>query len=171
VLRRDELPSALVRAIRLTGDDWLLLRAVRLAALADAPYAYGSTLAHEVAFDEAEWRRRLDTALWVAAVDDAEPAAKPTGLVGIYTPAGQPPMLIAMWVDPNCRGRGVGDLLLSEILRQASENGWSEVVLRVADGNDAARNLFLRHGFVPTGERTPLESDPGVATETLSRAL
>jgi len=44
-------------------------------------------------------------------------------------------------------------------------------VLRVADGNEAARKLFLRHGFTPTGQREPLESDPGVRTEILFRAL
>jgi hypothetical protein len=63
---------------RLTGDDWQTLRDVRLAALADAPYAYGSTLAVEQGFDESTWRDRIDTALWVLAVHDAENA----GLVG-----------------------------------------------------------------------------------------
>lgn len=156
-----------MKALRLTSDDWLLLREVRLAALADAPYAFGSTLAREEAFDEAEWRRRLETGLWVAAVDGDGPA----GLVGLYTPAGEPPMLIAMWVGPGHRGRGVGDLLITEVLRCAAESGWSEVVLRVADGNDAARKLFIRHGFTPTGVRMPLESDPAVGSEILSRSL
>jgi GNAT superfamily N-acetyltransferase len=166
-----------MKAIRLTGDDWQTLRAVRLAALADAPYAYGSTLAVEEGFDETEWRRRLDTALWVLAVHNAENA----GIVGVYLSEPDTPMLIAMWVDPAHRGHGVGDALITEMMswvRQCSlrklrseEKRWSRVVLRVADGNDAARELFLRHGFVPTGERVPLESDPGVRTEILSRAL
>ncbi len=152
---------------RLTSDDWQTLRDVRLAALADAPYAYGSTLAIEQEFAETEWRRRLDTALWVLAVG----AAGPAGLVGIYVPPDETPMLIAMWVGPDYRGQGVGDALISEILRWAAEKRWPRVVLRVADGNDAARKLFLRHGFTPTGQHQPLESDEGVRTEILSRAL
>jgi RimJ/RimL family protein N-acetyltransferase len=60
---------------------------------------------------------------------------------------------------------------VTEVLRWAAENGWPEVVLRVADGNEAARKLFLRLGFTPTGVREPLESNPGVGTETLSRAI
>ena len=156
-----------MEAIRLTGDDWPTLRAVRLAALADAPYAYGSTLAREQEFDEAEWRSRLYTGLWVIAVRNAENA----GIVGVYLPAPNTPMLIAMWVDPEHRGHGVGDTLVTEMMAWATEKRWSQVVLRVADGNDAARKLFLRHGFVPTGERVPLESDPRVRTEILSRAL
>jgi GNAT superfamily N-acetyltransferase len=152
---------------RLTGDDWATLRDVRLAALADAPYAYGSTLAIEQAFDETEWRRRLDTSLWVLAVHNAENA----GLVGMYLAEPETPMLVAMWVNPAHRGHGVGDALVTEILRWAAEKGWSQVVLRVAEGNAAARKLFLRHGFTATGQTAPLESDPEARTEILFRAL
>lgn len=153
--------------IRLTEEDWRTLRDVRLAALADAPHAYGSTLAVERTFDETRWRDRFGNARWAVAVRNAENA----GLVGVLTLEPDTPTLISMWVSPAHRGRGVGDALITEILRWAAENRWSRVVLRVADGNDAARRLFLRHGFTPTGRRTPLESDPGVLTETLSRAI
>jgi ribosomal protein S18 acetylase RimI-like enzyme len=152
---------------RLTSDDWRTLRAVRLAALADAPYAYGSTLAIEQEFAEPEWRGRLGTALWVTAVRNEENA----GLVGVYTPPDDTPMLIAMWVHPAHRGHGVGDALITEMFRWVKEKRWSQLVLRVADGNGAARGLFLRHGFTPTGRRVPLESNPGVRAEILSRAL
>ena len=166
-----------MKVIRLTGDDWQTLREVRLAALADAPHAYGSTLAKEQGLDEAEWRRRLDTALGVLAVRNAENA----GIVGVHCPEPDTPMLVAMWVSPAHRGHAVGDALITEMmlwLRQCSlrklrseEKRWSRVVLRVAEGNDAARNLFLRHGFTPTGQHEPLESDPGVRTEILTRPL
>lgn len=153
---------------RLTGEDWRLLRDVRLAALADAPYAYGSSLAREEGFDETDWRRRLhDGALWTVVSLETGPA----GLVGAYLAEPDTPMLVSMWVRPGSRGRGVGDLLITDVLRWAEENRWSLVVLRVADGNDAALKLFLRHGFEPTGVRAPLESDPGVATEVMSRAI
>ena len=156
-----------MHTVRLTGDDWRLLRDVRLAALADAPYAYGSSLAHEERFGEAEWRRRLAGGLWTVALQDTEPV----GLIGAFLPEQDTPMLVAMWVRPGSRGLGIGDLLITDVLRWAAENRWSRVVLRVADGNDAARKLFLRHGFAPTGAREPLESDPGVSTELLSRVV
>lgn len=153
--------------IRLTEDDWRTLRDVRLAALADAPHAYGSTLAVEQAFDETRWRARFSNCRWVMAVRNAKNA----GLVGILLLEPDTPMLIAMWVSPDHRGAGVGDALVTEALHWVAENRWSRVVLRVADGNDAARRLFVRHGFTPTGRRAPLESDPGVLTETLSYAI
>lgn len=152
---------------RLTGDDWSTLRDVRLAALAEAPYAYGSTLERERPFDEARWRQRIDTALWVLAVADGESA----GVVGAYLPPDEPPMLMAMWVNPSHRGHGVGNALLTEMFRWGKEKRWSRIVLRVAEGNTSARDLFLRHGFEPTGQHAPLESDPRTRTEFLSRAL
>ncbi|GAB1510633.1 GNAT family N-acetyltransferase [Actinophytocola sp. KF-1] len=156
-----------METIRLTGDDWRLLRDVRLAALADAPYAYGSSLAIEEAFGEAEWRRRIHPgALWTVVRHEDETV----GLVGAYVPD-DTPMLVAMWVRPGARGLGAGDALITDVLRWAGENRWSRVVLRVADGNDAARKLFLRHGFEPTGVSAPLESDPRVRTELLARAI
>ncbi|MGB3440103.1 MAG: GNAT family N-acetyltransferase [Actinophytocola sp.] len=157
-----------METIRLTGDDWRLLRDVRLAALADAPHAYGSSLAVEEGFAEDDWRRRLaGGGLWVVALVDGAPV----GLVGAYLTEQDTPMIVSMWVRPGSRGLGVGDSLITDVLRWAAENRWSRVVLRVADGNDAARRLFLRQGFEPTGVRAPLESDPGVATELLSRAI
>jgi GNAT superfamily N-acetyltransferase len=157
-----------METIRLTGDDWRLLRDVRLAALADAPEAYGSSLAREEGLGEADWRRRIGHGrLWTVALADHRPA----GLAGAYLPERDTPMLVSMWVRPESRGLGVSGMLITDVLRWAVENRWSRVVLRVADGNDAARKLFLRHGFEPTGVREPLESDPGVSTELLVRTV
>ncbi|HET9141592.1 GNAT family N-acetyltransferase [Actinophytocola sp.] len=154
---------------RLGPDDWRVWREVRLASLADAPYAYGSTLAREREFDEATWRARLapDNGMTAVAVSGPDTV----GAIGAYTPGTGQVQLIAAWVAPTLRGQGVGDALVAEVLAWAREHGHDRVELRVADGNDAARKLFLRNGFSPTGEREPLESDPTVGTEYLVRTL
>jgi len=40
-------------------DDWKLWRELKLAALAEAPYAFGSQLADWAAAPEDRWRERL----------------------------------------------------------------------------------------------------------------
>ena len=155
---------------RLAPDDWVVWREVRLAALADAPRAYGSSLAREEGFGEADWRQRLEPANGVSAV--AMLGERVVGAVGGYTPAGADAvLLVAMWARPELRGRGVGDALVADVLAWARENGWSTVRLRVADGNVAARRLFERNGFAATGEREPLESNPTIGTDFLVCAV
>lgn len=69
---------------RLSSDDWPLWRELRLAALTEAPYAFGSTLADwQGAGDhEARWRSRLEIpgALDLVAVLDGRPVAMASGV-------------------------------------------------------------------------------------------
>ncbi len=162
--------TATISTLRLVPDQWPTWREVRLASLADAPHAYGSTLAAEQAFDEAQWRHRLGPDNGVAVV--AMLGDRVVGAVAAYTPPGaDAALLVAMWVRPGTRGKGVGDALVGEILAWAAETGWPRVELNVVDDNTAARRLFERNGFVPTGVRAPLESDPAATTEILVRMV
>lgn len=158
--------SGAVTIRRLGPEDWQLWRDVRLAALADAPYAYSSTLEREEVFAEAVWRGRLSAHGSMTAV--AFEGAEPAGTIAAFTPPEtEVPTLVAAWVDPAYRGRGVGDTLVAEVQAWAEETGRRRIELQVADGNDRARRLFLRHGFVPTGEFEPLESNPATRTELM----
>jgi ribosomal protein S18 acetylase RimI-like enzyme len=75
---------------RLHPGDWAAVREIRLAALAQAPDAFASTLEREQAFDEGEWRRRLEQTAYFGAWD-ARPEAGLTGLVATFPePAAQP---------------------------------------------------------------------------------
>jgi ribosomal protein S18 acetylase RimI-like enzyme len=135
--------------VRLTIEDWPSYRALRLEALTDAPWAFGSTLAREMAFNEADYHVRLSQrAQWAARVD-----GKFVGTVGaIQFDVDAPPELISMWVRPQARGRGIGDLLVRTVLDWAREQGFEQVRLFVTEGNDRAERLYARNGFVRTGE-------------------
>ncbi|MFB7631920.1 GNAT family N-acetyltransferase [Streptomyces sp. NPDC056149] len=132
--------------------DWALYRAVRLAALADAPDAFGSTLEREQAFTEEKWRERL------AGRDQflAEDSGQAYGLIGIVPTGPRTADLVSMWVAPAARGRGVADLLVGEALRAADAGGIACVELWVTQGNDRAERLYARHGFHRTGRVQPV---------------
>jgi hypothetical protein len=47
----------MLRISRATEEDWRTLKRVRLAALRDAPYAFGSTYEEERRRDDGQWRQ------------------------------------------------------------------------------------------------------------------
>lgn len=146
-----------VRVRRATVDEWQIVRDIRLAALRDAPYAFGSTYARERDFDEATWRGRLsdgDRPTFLAF--DGETSV---GIDGIYTENGDL-ILVAMWVAPGARRSGVGAALTNAACDWARAQGARRLYLGVAEDNEPARLLYERLGFTMTGESRPLHSDP-----------
>ncbi|MEE1788563.1 GNAT family N-acetyltransferase [Streptomyces sp. SP17BM10] len=150
----------------LSSDDWPVFRELRLAALAEAPYAFGSTLAdwQGPGDHEDRWRSRLEIpgALDLVAVLDGRPVAMASGV-----PADEDPTaveLISMWVGPEARGQGVGDLLITEIATWAAAQGRTTLKLAVMPHNDAAIALYRRHAFADTDELGDLLDD-GVSRE------
>ena len=91
--------------------------------------------------------------------------ATPIGIAGTFEDAGEH-VVIAMWVDPARRGEGIGRQLLDAVVDFIRAKGAREVVLGVVDGNDAARVLYERYGFVDTGVANPLrEGEPLIVRE------
>jgi ribosomal protein S18 acetylase RimI-like enzyme len=159
----------------ITGDDWEQMRDVRLAALAEAPSAFGSSYAREVAFTEEQWRGRISerSATFFARVDSADSApvaAAPAGLAGVYVEDGTA-NLVSMWVRPSARGLGVGKALIEAAAAWAKARGFAALFLWVTEANTSARRLYDQCGFTPTGERQPLPSDPALTEIGMSRTL
>lgn len=156
---------------RITPDQAQVLRAVRLAALADTPAAFGSTLDRELAFDDTEWADRAragatgdDRCTFLAWHDDG----RVVGIVGGYrvdpsegavdAPHGID--LVSMWTDPTVRRAGIGGALVDAVIGWARGGGADRVELWVTRGNDPAQTLYESKGFVVTGDHQPLPSDP-----------
>jgi RimJ/RimL family protein N-acetyltransferase len=154
---------------RVTPDEWSVLRDVRLRALADAPGAFASTTAREVAFDEREWRARIGRGpWWLARIDGF-----PVGLVAAYRTDEEPTVahLVSLWVEPAFRGSTAATALVEAVCTWAAGAEARAVTLWVADGNDRARRFYARLGFTGTGERQPLASAPDVGEERLQLIL
>jgi len=142
--------------VRLGPADWRAFRAIRLAALAEAPTAFGSTLAAERRLRPAAWRARLAGRAQFA-VRCGEALVGTVG--GITDEASGDAELVSMWVQPDWRGRGVGDLLARAVVDWAREAGYSAVRLWLSADNGPAERLYARHGFRRTGERQLIETE------------
>lgn len=145
---------------RVVPEQWALYRKVRLAALADAPYAFGSTLERERAFADELWRQRLGSVSGSAATflawREGEPAGTATGKID--DPADEHAIpggwqLVAMWVDPRFRGLKVADRLVAAVAGHAGAHGAESLVLWVTEVNGRARAFYQRMGFTATGAR------------------
>jgi ribosomal protein S18 acetylase RimI-like enzyme len=158
----------LVREI--TADDWELMRDVRLAALAEAPSAFGSTYAREADFTEERWRDRISERSVTFFAHEETADAAPAGLAGVYVEDGAAE-LVSMWVRPSARGLGVGEALVEAAAAWAKTRDFRSLSLWVTESNAPAVRLYERLGFTPTGERQPLPSDPALAEIRMSREL
>jgi ribosomal protein S18 acetylase RimI-like enzyme len=144
-----------------TPDDWATYRDVRLAALADTPEAFSSTLERERAFGEDVWRDRLGSAATFLAWRDGTPVGTVTVLA--YHESHQHGFpgaahIVAMWVTPAARRLGVGRQLVLAALDHARSDGAPSMVLWVFEDNERARALYERMGFRATELR---DSRPG----------
>src|SRR4051794_2123416 len=104
----------MVEIRRLGPDDWEIRRAIRLAALSDAPYAFGSTYEREAALRGADGGARRSTTF--VGFD----GTGPVGVAGAYTPADEPDVreVVGMWVQPGQRGGELADQLLTAVLAE-----------------------------------------------------
>ncbi len=56
-------------------------------------------------------------------------------------------------VKKNCRGRGIGKILLQEIIENAKNHDVQEIFLEVNENNKIARCLYQNMGFAELGKR------------------
>ena len=144
-----------VRLHRVSPDDWVAHRDLRLEALRDSPDAFWFTYADEVDFAEADWRERIEGA-WLVQARDGDEVLGTAGLGSHWDPGrASTATLFGMYVTPRARGRGVGQALVRAVLEEARRRGAPEVVLEVSSRNSAARALYEECGFVATGAMHP----------------
>jgi len=140
--------------------DWKRVCDVRVRALTDAPFAYGSRLEEEQDRPESLWRASLErqaTATFLA-IDGHETV----GLVRTFVAPEDVTTaeLVSMWVAPHARGQGVGRHLVAAVVEWAEDREATGVQLWVTERNAAARRLYESCGFVLSGGRQTLPSDP-----------
>ena len=121
---------------------------MRLAALEEAPYAFGSRYEVEVQVPASRWRQVVTERTRFVAEEEGEVAGTVSGGDADATGASS---MTALWVDPRFRRRGVGDVLVKSAVDWAHGNGYSRMFLWVTEGNLNAERLYERNGFRRTG--------------------
>jgi ribosomal protein S18 acetylase RimI-like enzyme len=154
-------------------SDWRVWRDLRLKALADAPYAFGETLAGARSKSEEHWRS------WWADDDGTGPRyiglldGAPAGMCGILFPKdlARMPLIIGMWTSPKARGRGVARAMLDACVAYCETAGHPQLLLGVVEDNLPARRLYEGYGFTETGDTMPLHSDPSKSVISMAKQL
>jgi GNAT superfamily N-acetyltransferase len=137
------------------GDRW---RRIRLTALQEAPYAFGTKYAEASQWTAARWEAQVvEVATFVAVLDGRD--------VGVARGAshhrGDARELVGMWVDPSARRVGIAAQLIESVAAWATAAGATVLVLDVVEGNAAAIALYGRTGFVPVDGDTMGECAAG----------
>ncbi|MEU0406852.1 bifunctional helix-turn-helix transcriptional regulator/GNAT family N-acetyltransferase [Streptomyces griseorubiginosus] len=132
------------------GDlGWMV---ARNAALYAAEYGFNADYEGLVARIVADFAEDHDPHLervWIAELD-----GRPVGCVMCVrdeTPATA--RLRLLLVEPDARGLGIGDRLVSAVVDFARGVGYRDLVLWTNDVLASARRLYQRHGFVLTAEK------------------
>lgn len=148
---------------RIRASEWRLLRSLRLEALQDSPLSYGSTHEREVQRTDREWRERA-AAGGAGEGEVAFVAIAGSRWVGMARGHLEAPIahLIAVYVTPEWRRRGIGRAVSMAVVGWARERQASTVVLSVSDWNEEARRVYESIGFAPTGVTKSLPWNPSV---------
>lgn len=134
---------------RLRPDEVGRFRAVRLRALRDAPASFGTTYENASGWSPERWSELFSSLLAFVAVE----GDRDVGMVRT-SPESEvegTASLGSLWVAPEARGRGVGSALVEAVVEWSRSEGFGELLLNVADDNQAAIRLYEALGFTPTG--------------------
>jgi len=144
------------------GDE-PILRELRLAALSDAPDAFGSTYEREMARTTSDWQRWMSPGVTFILYEPAGARGIVAGMHDDTDPAVV--HLMAMWVHPEIRGSGGADELVTALAAWAQSAGAKWLRLKVIQGNDRARHFYERMGFRSTGHEAVRERDGLIEAE------
>jgi len=153
------LNAADIQIRRVMPADAALYREIRLAGLRDSPEAFGSTFGRENAQPLLWFCDRLHT----SQVFGAFRSTALLGIAGFVIREGEKErhkgFLWGMYVRPDARKAGVGQQLVEAVIEHARDH--VEVIqLSVVSGNERARRLYARLGFVEYGvEKHSLKQD------------
>jgi ribosomal protein S18 acetylase RimI-like enzyme len=149
------------------------LRELRLQALREAPQAFFWSLETEEAIPAEKWEEWTDAPANNRIMFVAEEDGRWLGMAGCSLRGDEAGTLDAtgMWVAPEARGRNLGERLIDAIMEWGRGRGAKTMEFAVTEDNEVAIALYRRVGFVPTGRRRALESNPQLVGMFMAKSL
>ncbi|MCP4599918.1 MAG: GNAT family N-acetyltransferase [Proteobacteria bacterium] len=157
--------------------DWQTIRDVMLEMLADAPHAFGETLAKAKARDVNEWKHMTgqltntpDSCVYIATDHQGVCAFV---LADTGFPQLPPGAVLAarLWVTPRRRGMGLGRKLMDVVSCWAKEQGMDQIYVGITDTNLDVVKFYEHLGYRDTGRREQLPNDAQRHIIVMSRKL
>jgi ribosomal protein S18 acetylase RimI-like enzyme len=149
---------------RLPVERWREYKALRLRALQSAPQAFGQSYQEASLYPDERWRQRLiDTAEGRGWNVFAERDGQLIGMTGAFQwpedIGADRAMIVAVFVDVETRGQGVGEALMTAVIDQLAAAGVGNAILAVNPIQTAAVRLYERMGFTFAGYETATLGD------------
>ena len=134
----------------LTESRWAEGRDLRLEALREEPFAFGSSYKEESLLSEKEWKARNRNALYVMENNI------PVGMMVLIRHSNQKIKHIGniygLFVKMSHRGRGIGNLLIEKAIQIHNSLSYiKKIRLAVNREQESAIALYKKHGFNVTG--------------------
>jgi ribosomal protein S18 acetylase RimI-like enzyme len=104
------------------------------------------------------WLKRSNN-LIVVQPDHLDPRRLQAYALVLFHYRGRVARIYSLAVDPEWRGRGLGQRLIGFCTQQAQQRGYRELRLEVSAGNAAALRLYRKAGFADFGERSNYYQD------------
>ncbi|WP_195092333.1 GNAT family N-acetyltransferase [Nocardia beijingensis] len=153
----------------LTPDDWERSREMSLRRITDSPDSFATTVEEARARPERVWRELVASRKAnLMVLKEGRPIAevKINAVTGRETEV----ELTGMFVVPEHRGTGAGDLLVTKALEWARNHGYQRVERSQREDNIHAERLYTRHGFVRVGYE-PSHYPDGTGLVRMARKL
>ena len=144
------LDAADIDLRQLTPGDAALYRSIRLEGLKESPEAFGSTFEAEFTKPLAWFFDRLSGTVVFGAIRDAQILGVAGFIVRHEEKETHKGVLWGMYVRPEARGAGVARRLVKAVIAYARARV-ELIQLSVVVGNEQARRLYARLGFVEYG--------------------
>ena len=158
----------------ITRSNAFMFKTVRLRALQEAPYAFGSTYEKESQFPDSEWIARAEgmngeRGIGSLAMDGEDGC----GIVGSFLDQDDPGRahVVSMWTASTHRQQGIGRLLITEVTTWARRRKVHTLRLMVTSNNPGAIRFYEQLGFVRTGRIEPYPNDPAVVEYEMTKAI